>query len=160
MDYIYIGKYVNTHGIKGEIRILSDFEYKDRVFVVDFPIYIGNNKDKYIIKSYRHHKEYEMITLDGINDIKDIISLKGQKVFINKVDLKLNDNEFLEKDLINLKVIYNNKEIGFIKDIVSYGKNNKVIVLNNDKMIPYNPNFIEKVEINNCIYLKNLEGLI
>ena len=28
MEYIYIGKIVNTHGIKGEIRIKSDFERK------------------------------------------------------------------------------------------------------------------------------------
>ena len=32
-DYIYVGKIVNTHGLKGEIRILSDFDYKDKVWV-------------------------------------------------------------------------------------------------------------------------------
>ena len=32
MDYVYIGKLVNTHGIKGEVRIISDFPYKERVF--------------------------------------------------------------------------------------------------------------------------------
>ena len=32
MDKIYIGKIVNTHGIKGEVRILSDFLYKDKAF--------------------------------------------------------------------------------------------------------------------------------
>ena len=30
---IKIGKYVNTHGIKGEIRILSNFSRKDLVFM-------------------------------------------------------------------------------------------------------------------------------
>ena len=29
---IYLGKYVNTHGIKGEIRIKSNFKYKDKAF--------------------------------------------------------------------------------------------------------------------------------
>ena len=37
MNKVYIGKIVNTHGIKGEIRLLSDFPFKDKVFVV------GNN---------------------------------------------------------------------------------------------------------------------
>ena len=41
MNYIYIGKIVNTHGLKGEIRILSDFEFKDKVFVPNMKIYIG-----------------------------------------------------------------------------------------------------------------------
>ena len=31
-DYVCVGKIVNTHGIKGELRILSDFELKNKVF--------------------------------------------------------------------------------------------------------------------------------
>ncbi len=30
---VYVGEIVNTHGIKGELRIVSDFKYKDSVFV-------------------------------------------------------------------------------------------------------------------------------
>ena len=30
MKYIYIGDVVNTHGLKGEVRLISDFEYKKR----------------------------------------------------------------------------------------------------------------------------------
>ena len=51
---IYLGKVVNTHGIKGELRIISDFKYKNTVFQVNNKIYI--DKNIYIIKSYRHHK--------------------------------------------------------------------------------------------------------
>ena len=40
MDLICIGKLVNTHGIKGEVRIISDFKYKDTVFKIDNIIYI------------------------------------------------------------------------------------------------------------------------
>ena len=46
MEYIYLGKIVNTHGIKGEIRILSDFRYKEKVFIKYFPIYIGKKHEK------------------------------------------------------------------------------------------------------------------
>ena len=34
MQKVYVGKVVGTHGIKGEIRIISDFQFKDKVFVV------------------------------------------------------------------------------------------------------------------------------
>ena len=44
MEYIYIGDIVNTHGIKGELRILSDFKYKENVFKKNFKIYIGKTK--------------------------------------------------------------------------------------------------------------------
>ena len=30
---VYVGEIVNTHGIKGELRIVSDFKYKESVFV-------------------------------------------------------------------------------------------------------------------------------
>ena len=32
MKYIYIGDIVNTHGLKGEVRLISDFEYKKKVW--------------------------------------------------------------------------------------------------------------------------------
>ena len=62
-----IGKFVNTHGIKGEIRIKSDFSRKDLIFKKGNYIYINNNK--FLIKSYRVHKNYDMLTFDGINNI-------------------------------------------------------------------------------------------
>ena len=45
-DLVYIGKIVNTHGIKGELRLLSDFKYKDRVFLQGRRIYIGDEHKK------------------------------------------------------------------------------------------------------------------
>jgi ribosomal 30S subunit maturation factor RimM len=39
MKYVLIGKIVNTHGLKGEVRILSDFKYKDKVFIPEMNIY-------------------------------------------------------------------------------------------------------------------------
>ena len=44
MEYVYLGKITNTHGIKGEIRIISDFANKDIVFKKGFNIYIGKEK--------------------------------------------------------------------------------------------------------------------
>lgn len=45
-EWICIGKIVNTHGIKGELRILSDFDKKEKVFQPQFTIYIGIEKEK------------------------------------------------------------------------------------------------------------------
>ena len=69
MDKVYIGKIVNTHGIKGEIRIISDFLYKEKAFKVGTDIYI--DEQKYLIHSYRRHKNFDMITLDGFDDINE-----------------------------------------------------------------------------------------
>ena len=41
---IYVGKIVNTHGIKGELRILSNFKYKNEIFKINNFLYIDNIK--------------------------------------------------------------------------------------------------------------------
>ena len=89
MEYIYVGKIVNTHGIKGEIRILSDFKYKNEIFKENFKLYIGTQKQEMIIKNYRKHKMYDMVLFYDINDINEVLKYKGQSVYINKDDIKV-----------------------------------------------------------------------
>ena len=67
MNKVLLGKYCNTHGLKGEIRIKSNFPYKSLVFKINNEIFI--NDVSYIIKSYRVHKDYDMVTLKDINSI-------------------------------------------------------------------------------------------
>lgn len=46
MEYVYVGKLVNTHGLKGEVKLLSNFDYKDYYFKKGIHFYIGDNKRK------------------------------------------------------------------------------------------------------------------
>ena len=92
MKYIYLGKIANTHGIKGELRILSNFKYKSRVLKKGFKVYIGKEKIEEEIVTYRPHKQFDMITLKGYNNINDVLKYKSLNIFINKEDLILNDN--------------------------------------------------------------------
>lgn len=162
MKYVLIGKIVNTHGIRGEIRLLSDFEYKDRVFISGMKIYIGKEKKEEEIATYRHHKMFDMITLVGYNDINQVLKYKGLYVFVNRNDIKLMDGEYLLEEIVGLKVIYDNVELGVISKIQDHN-GNKVLVVKGKKeyLIPYNNNFIEKIEIAEKIMMvKNVEGLI
>ena len=102
MEYIYIGDIVNTHGLKGEVRILSHFKFKKNVFKIDMPFYISKNYYKEIIKSYRVHKNYDMVIFNGKNSIDDVIIYKGEPVYVNKDDLEYDG--YLNEDLIGLKV--------------------------------------------------------
>ena len=98
MKYVLIGKIVNTHGLKGEVRILSSFKYKDRIFKKGMKVYIGKDKVCEEINSYRYHKIFDMITMNGYNDINQILKYKGEYIFVNKEDIKLEDNEYLYSD--------------------------------------------------------------
>lgn len=156
MEKIVIGKYVSTHGIKGEIRIKSNFKYKDKVFVIGNNIFIGDRE--FIINSYRVHKEYDMITLKGINNINEILNLKGSLVYIDKDNLKLKSDEYLDSDLIGLDVYIENDLKGKVLDINYLTKDKKLLVVNN-KLVPFE--LIKKIDFN-CrkIEIEKVDGLL
>ena len=154
MKYIRVGKLVNTHGLKGEVRILSDFRHKKNVFVKGMKLYIGKKKEEFTINTYRFHKIYDMVTFDGFNNINDIEYLKGLNVYINEEDLKLDDGIYSGK-LIDFKVICNDKEIGKITQIIDTPAN-EVIRVGEKILIPYVDEFIEKIDLEKKeVYVKS-----
>ena len=163
--FIYIGKIVNTHGIKGEIRILSDFEYKDKVFVPNMKIYIGRKKAQEVIQTYRHNKNFEMITMKGYTNINEVLKYKGLYVYVDKNDLKLSSLEILDSDLINLTVIVDGIKKGTIKDIRKMNGNHKLLEIETEEdskiiLIPYQKEFVSKIDLtNNQIILTPIKGM-
>lgn len=163
MEYICIGKIVNTHGIKGEIRILSKFKYKSRVLKKYFKVYIGPSKEEEIINSYRPHKQFDMITLDGITNINDVLKYKGKLIYIKKEDLILNNNEYLDEDLIGLKVLMNNKEYGYIEKIQRDTYQDKIVVNKDGIMylVPYVCDIIKNINLKEgTMTLEYIKGLL
>lgn len=163
MKYIYLGKIVNTHGIKGELRLLSNFKYKNRVLKKDFKIYIGKDKILEEINSYRHHKQFDMITLKGYSNINDVLKYKSLNVYIDKDDLVLNENEYLDEDLINLSVIVDGKCVGKISRIDKNKFQDILVIVSDSKkyLIPYVDEFIDKIDLeNHVIIINNIKGLI
>ena len=154
MDKVYIGKIVSTHGIKGEIKIISDFPYKEKVFRIDNEIIIDDLK--YIIKSYRVHKNFDMVTLNDYKDINEVLFLMKKKVYINKEKLELNDNEILDEDLITYEVLTNQGKKGIIKEIFLASSTNKIIrveIEGKEILIPINSPFIKEIDKNKKIVI-------
>ena len=153
MNKVVLGKYVNTHGIKGEIRIKSNFPYKDRVFKINNEIIINNVN--YIIKSYRVHKGFDMVTLDGINAINDIPFPKNIKVYIDR-DKFLEKNDYLDSDLIGF-IVYNSKIMKEVLDILYINSAKKLIKVS-DGYIPFE--LVKKVDLENKkILIEDVDGL-
>ena len=154
MEYIYVGKIVNTHGIKGEVRIKSSFSDKS-CFNISNTLYLGKEKQNVKITSYRVHKDYDMVTFEGINDINDVLKYKGADVYISRDSIK----SFIVEDLIGYKV-YGKTYIGEVDKLLDNGKY-VILHLDSNDMIPYIDFFIDKVDNKNKnIYIKEIEGLI
>ena len=162
MKYVLIGKIVNTHGLKGEVRILSSFKYKDKVFKNGMKIYIGKDKICEEITSYRYHKIFDMITMNGYNDINQVLKYKGEYVFVNKEDVLLDEGQYLDEDIIGLNVFVDGRLLGKVKKIEKHSVNEILVIKNDEKnyLVPYNFDIIlsidlEKREMN----VKNIAGL-
>lgn len=161
MDYIYIGEVVNTHGLKGEIRISSKFDYKEIIFNKGNKIYIGKNKQEQVINSYRFHKVYDMVTLQGLNSIEEVLIYKGEAVFINRNDFEFPG--FVNEDIIGLDVYDGDKKIGKVIQILKSAAHDILVITNNNKKsyVPYVDEFILNVDLEKKqIKIKVIEGLL
>lgn len=161
MNYIYIGDIVNTHGIKGEVKILSHFKYKSNVFIKGTPIYIGKNKEKQVINSYRKHKIFDMITLLGFDDINEVLRFKGEPVYIDKNEVKIDG--ILNEELINMDVYNEDSFIGKVTDILNNGVYDILVIEkeNNKNLVPNINEFIKNIDLENKkIQINMIEGLI
>lgn len=159
MEYIRIGKIVNTHALKGELRIISDFEFKDQVFVLGKKLYIGFMKNEEVINSYRRHKNYDMVSFVGKDYINDVINYKGSNVYVLKDSITLQDDELLIEEILEMEIIYEDKSLGKVEDYTNNNGNKLIMV--SSKYIPYNKDFIEKIDkLNKKIYYKNIGGLL
>lgn len=159
MDLVYVGKIVNTHGIKGELRIKSYFEKKDLVFKVGGKIII--DKEEHIIRSYRVHKVFDMITIDELDNINDVLCYVGKNVYVSRDSLKLSKKDYLLSDLIGLNVVFNDKVYGIVKDYSNDVNPLLQIEYDTNYFIPINSNYIIDVDLENKkIIVDDILGLI
>ena len=159
-EMIYIGKTVSTFGIKGELKVISDFEYCDKAYKVGNKVLINNIE--HIISSIRYHKNYVLLKIDNLNNINDILKYVGFNIYIKRIDLGLKESEYLYKDLINSEVIDDdNTKLGKIIEVLN--GNNVLIKVKGSKefLIPLIDNYISKFDLNKKIlYTKNAKELI
>lgn len=158
MELIYVGKIVNTFGIKGELKIVSHFEMAKRVFAKGNHLII--NKTNYEITNVRFHKNNYLVELNNIKDINKIEYLINEEVYFAKENLNLTASEYLIEELLNYKVVSNNEEIGIV---TSYDDNkiNPLIKVNNRFYIPIKGNFILNVDkTNKVITVSDIRGLM
>lgn len=162
MKEVLIGTIVNTHGLKGELKIVSDFNYKDYVFTKGFTLYVGKNRKPFKIISYRHHKIYDMVVLEGIDNIDLALSYKGDDVYINRCDLQIDG--YINEDIIGFDVVVNDKKIGKVTSIINNGAHD-IIVFNDSydckQMIPFVNEYVKDVNLTKkVVNIEVVEGLL
>ena len=151
MKKVYLGKIVSTHGIKGELKIKSTFPYKEKAFRIGNHLII--EEKKYEIKTYRVHKQFDMVTLDNYHDINEVLFLLKKNVYIEKEELSLEKEEVLDEELIKYQVLTTSGKRGIIKEIFFASPTNKImrVMIDKEVLVPLNSPLVkidvEKQEI-------------
>lgn len=161
MNYICIGKIVNTHGIKGEVRVLSEFPYKKEIYTTGTKLYIGKRKETVVVTNFRRHKMFDMLTFSGIDNINDVIQYKGELIYFDRDEVTLPG--LIDEDYVGLDVYDGEKYIGVVTSIMK-SKPHDILVIEKEhirNLVPNIPTFIKNIDINSKqIQIESIEGLI
>lgn len=164
-----IGKVVNTHGVKGEVRVIQVTDFDDR-FEPGKKVYWVSKDRKEVqpltITAYRKHKNFELLQFDGYESLNEVEYFKGGTLAITKEQQSdLDEGEFYYHEIIGCTVeTTEGTKIGKVKEILSPGANDVWVVQRHkqkDALIPYIKQVVKSVDVNNqLIQIEPMEGLL
>ncbi|WP_369881107.1 ribosome maturation factor RimM [Anaerosalibacter bizertensis] len=166
MDYIQVGKIINTQGIKGEVKIypltddISRFDELEKV-------YIGEEKVLVYIEKNWSKKEFVILKFVGYDDINEVLKFKNEYLYIEEKDkIKLEEDSYFIFDIVGCNVLdINGNRIGIVTQVITNTGNDIYIIKSEDNsknyLVPAVKQFIKKVDIENKeIIIEPIEGLI
>lgn len=167
-NYFKIGTIVNTHGIRGELKIKAITDFADDRFQKGQAIY-RLDKGQYVkemIAKARVHKGMWLVTFEGVDNINQVEIFKGQDVFVDEEDRDdLDDGEYYYNEIIGCTVVdLDGQTLGEIKEIMTTGANDVWIMKRpkgKDGLIPMIDDVVKEVNVaDKVITIDVLEGLL
>ena len=162
-DLIEFGKIVNTHGLKGEVKVYSYTDNTNNILKLK-KVYIGGIK--YDVRSIKPFKNMFIMKLKGIDVIEDTKPFIDKMCFREIVKGESNDDEgFFVKDLIGIQVVdETGNVIGTLKEVFNTGANDVYEVLQEGGKTIYLPaikQVVKKIDIvSKTMVVEIMEGLI
>lgn len=166
MDYTIVGKIINSHGIKGEVKVYPLTDDINRFNDLN-EAYIGDDKILVNIERVRYHKGVVILKLKEFDDINDILKYKESYLFISDEDrIVLPDDHYFIFELVGCNVVdTNNNMIGVIKDVLQGYSNDVYLIKDKDTskeiLMPAVKEFIKQINIDDkIIVIDPIEGMI
>ena len=164
MESILIGKIVNTHGIKGEVKLYPYTDDIDNLSKIKEVYFDENLNNKHKVKNCKIQKNMLIMKLEGINIVEEAAKLKDTNLYIIKEDISDIEDTYYIEDLIGMDVIDENENlIGTITYVFNTGANDVYEIKsvdNKEVYIPAIKDVVKKVDIKNKkMYIEMMEGL-
>ena len=146
-DFFTVGQIVNTHGIKGEVKVMvltddaNNFKRYGKVLV----------KDEWKkIEGVKFQKDRVILKLEGINDMNTAEEYKQQYLMVSREDEpELPDDMYYITDIIGSDVVdTEGNELGKIYDVIQK-KNNDVYWIKKPKelLIPVLEDIVLEINV-------------
>ena len=157
-EFLDCGQIVNTHGVRGEVRIVPWADSPD--FLCRFStLYIDGAPRRLL--SGRVHKGSVIAKLDGVDTVEEAMLLRDKTVQIRRADARLPEGTFFLADVIGLNVVdEEGRTLGTLTEVLSPSVQ-QVYVIQGEReiMIPAVPEFILETNIEGgYIKVRLIEG--
>lgn len=165
---IEIGKIINTHGIKGELKIISSTDFEEERFAVGNSVNIQFGKEliPMEVASFRRHKGCLLVAFKDLMNINFVEKYKGCVISVDSDELQeLDEDEVYFYQLVDCKVIdEENNELGSVVEIIETAAYD-ILRIRNDEgkevLIPYVDAFIVDVDVDEKVIIVHLiEGFV
>lgn len=173
MQWLNVGKIVNTHGVRGEVRVMSHTDFPEQRYAKgnDLGLFMPKSKEPImlVVQSRRQHKNFDLLTFEDHPSINDVEKYRDGmlKILADQLDEaeELLEHEFYYHEIIGCLVsTLDNQEVGKVVEILETGANDVWgIKAASGKMhyIPYIEDVVKDVNVaDKKIVIDPLEGLL
>ena len=166
IDYIKVGKIINTHGIKGELKV---YPLTNDIYRFDHlkTAFLGDKKLKVEVEKVKYYKDLVILKFKEFNNINQVLSFKENFIYVDaegKIDLT--KGQYFIFDIIDCIVFdTKGKKIGIVTEVIQLSSNDIYIVKDIEKskeyLIPAVEEFFIDIDIaNKKIVIDPIEGMI
>lgn len=168
MEFYKVGKIINTHGIKGEVRVIVTSDFADERFAKDARLFLeqpGSEPLELKVAAARPHKGALLVKFAGYDNINDVQAFRGHELLVAAEDQQpLAEGEYYYHQIIGLRVVTTDgRELGKIKEIMAPGANDVWVVQRPgqaDLLLPKIDDVIKDVDLDNqVVTVELMEGL-
>lgn len=165
-----VGKIVNTHGIRGELKILSQTDFPELRYAKGSKLIIiepeGDRRVEAEVEAAREHKGMFMVRFKGWDNINQVEKYKGWLVKVQEEELAdLEEDEYYYHEIIGCQVVTADGEaLGEISEILAPGANHVWVIKRpkgKDLLLPVIDEVVRNVDVEaRRVTVELMEGLL
>lgn len=169
-QWLMVGKIVNTHGIRGELKIYPNTDFPEVRFAPGNKLQMVHEEtgasQQVEVQSSRLQKNMYVIRFKGFGNINDVEKYKGWVLKVSKEDtVELEEDEYYFHEIIGCEVVTDEgQSLGVITEILTPGANDVWVVKpakGKDILIPYIHDVVLDINVDEKkITVHVMEGLL